>query len=276
MVRFDPPAGGAPDVSASPDGAQSGVGASAAVVPEAYALSGGTQPGELLAILPTDSSYPIATLKGVPIGSFFLRVHSVVAGQLNGTSNEFMLHNTTTVTPSAPANLLGLADGSALTLAWRNTFTGGIPTNSLLRVTGAANLALPLGPSETFSFPAVPPGTYTFAVINANGGGQSPSSSPVTLTFPASCSGPPQSPEDFLLYVNNRILGAIWELPKNGPAPNGYVLDVASPIFTGRVPIRGTDLRNIPVPPGSYTMRVIATSSCGESAPTATQTVVVQ
>jgi hypothetical protein len=242
--------------------------------PTGFALAAGTQPGETLATIPTGSPYPIVRLENVPFGSFFVRAHSVLGSQVSGPSNEIALHVNTTVTPSAPANLLGAVDGSNLTLAWKNTFLGGIPTTSFLRVTGGASLTLPLETSETFSFPTVPPGTYTFEVLNGNAGGVSAASNAVTLSFPGPCS-PPQMPTDFLLYVNGRILGATWNLPENGPAPNGYLLHVASPLFTGSVPLRTTNIR-AQVVPGTYTVSVESISGCGSSAPTPTQTVVVQ
>jgi hypothetical protein len=134
-------------------------------------------------------------------------------------------------------------------------------------------VTIPLGATETFSFSPVPAGQYSFEVLSANAGGVSAASNQVTLTFPGPCS-PPQMPTDFLLYVEGRILGAIWDLPANGPAPNGYLLHVASPIFTGSVPLRTRNIR-AQVAPGSYTISVQATNACGSSAPTPDQTVVV-
>jgi hypothetical protein len=165
-------------------------------------------------------------------------------------------------------------DGSSLTLAWKNTFRGGIPTNSVLRVTGSASATVPLGQTETFSFSPVPPGTFTFEVLNGNAGGVSAASNAVTLTSPGICN-PPEMPEDFLLYVNGLVLGAVWDLARGGPAPNGYLLNVTSPVFTGSVPLSGRSIEAT-VPPGTYTASVQATATCGASAVTPVQTVVVQ
>jgi hypothetical protein len=82
-------------------------------------------------------------------------------------------------------------------------------------------------------------------------------------------------PENFLLYVQGRILGAIWELAANGPAPNGCLLHITNPVFTGDVPLRTTSI-SAPVVTGSYTASVEATSACGSSARTPVQTVVVR
>ena len=241
--------------------------------PNEYALAGGTQPGETLAFVTTGSAYPIYTFTAPP-GSFFIRMHSLLGTSQSGPSNEVLLHVNTTVTPSAPANLLGAVDGSNLTLAWKNTFLGGIATNTFLRVTGDASVTIPLGATETFTYSPVPAGQqYSFEVLNANAGGVSTASNKVTLAFPGACS-PPQMPTDFLLYVEGLILGAIWDLPANGAAPNGYLLHVTSPLFTGSVPIRTRNIR-AQVVPGTYTASVEATSACGASARTPEQTVVV-
>jgi hypothetical protein len=188
-----------------------------------------------------------------------------------------------------------MADGSSLTLAWKNTFTGGIPTNTILQVTGDANVTLPLGLIDTFSYPAVPAGTYTFAVLNGNSV-LGPLSNGITLTFPATCT-PPQTPENFLLYIPQTpasptstaapshtpqdirplagsLLGAIWDLPLIGAAPSGYRLDITSAIFTGSLPIAQRSI-SAPVPPGPYTMSVRATNACGVSPPSPPQTVTV-
>jgi hypothetical protein len=239
--------------------------------PNEYALAGGTEPGETLVFVPTGSPYPIFTFNAPP-GSFFIRMHASDGTRWSAPSNEVPLHVNTSVTPSAPVNLLGLVNGSAVTLAWTNTFDGGFPTFAQLEVN---NVTVPLGLTEGFSRIEVPFGTYDVSIRLANTEGPSPPSNRVTLTVPAPCSGPPDPVEDFLLHVNRSELGAIWALPARGPAPTGYVLDVRSPIFTGSVPLATTSIQ-ARVVPGVYTVSVQATNACGSSAPTPTQTVVVQ
>jgi hypothetical protein len=243
--------------------------------PDQYAITGGVLPGQTLAQIPTGSTYPIFEFTAPASGRYFLRAHAVTGSTLRSASNEIVLNLDPTTPPSPPENLLITVDGSNLTLAWNNTYLGGPPTNSILRVTGDANVTVPLGVTETFSFSGVPAGAYNFTVFNGNAGGVSADSNQVAGTFPGACSGPPRMPEDFLLHVRGRILGATWELPANGPAPNGYLLDVASPVFTGTVPLSGTSIE-APVPPGIYTASVRATTACaGPGMSTATQTVVV-
>jgi Bacterial Ig domain len=254
IVRFDPPSSAAP--------------------PDQYALAGGVLPGQTLASVPTGSQFPIFTFTAPP-GSFLIRVHPLFGSDQGGPSNEVPLHVNTTVPPSAPENLLITVNGSNLDLAWKNTFSGGIPTNVILDVTGSANVSIPLGPTESFSFAGAPSGTYNFTVRGVNAGGSSVSSNSVTGTFPGPCSGPPLTPENFLLYVDRLVLGAIWDLPSSGPAPTGYVLNVTSPVFNGPVTVRTTNVRAI-VGSGVYSVTVTPFDSCGSGMPTPLQTVIVQ
>jgi hypothetical protein len=228
-----------------------------------HAIDGGVVSGQTLATVPTNSPSGITTLDNVPNGSFFLRVRAIVGNESSGDSNEIPLHNTTAVAPSAPENLLIGVDGSNVNLTWNNTYLGGIPTNTFLRVTGDADVMVPLGPTETFSYAGVPAGTYNFTVFTGNASGLSATSNAVTATFPGTCT-PPEMPADFLAYVEGVILGAAWELPDNGPAPNGYLLHVTSPLFTGTVPVAQRSISG-QVPAGIYSLRVAATGPCGDS-----------
>ncbi len=242
-----------------------------------HLINGGVLPGQPLVTIPTNSPFGIHKIEGVPGGSFYISAQAIDANnQVSLVSNEVRLHNTTAIAPSAPTNLLGLADGPNLTLAWRNTLDGGLPTNTFLRVTGDANLTVPLGNTETFRYNGVAGGVFNVAVFNGNAGGTSADSNVVTLTFPATCSGPPGTPVDFLLYTPapGRI-GAVWDLPGSGTAPAFYRLLVTSALFTGAVDMQGRDL-DVAVPPGPYTIAALAVNSCGVSPPTAPQTVDVR
>lgn len=250
-ARFDPPAQGP--------------------APTQYELQGGILPGQTLATLLTGNPYPIVTFDA-PTGSFKIRFLPLVGTGRGATSNEIDLHTTTTVTPSAPENLLIAVNGSRLDLAWRNTFRGGIP-DVILDVTGDATVSLPLGPVETFSFTGVPSLNLNFSVRAVNAGGSSPNSNQVSGSFPGTCT-PPLTPENFLVYVNGLVLGAIWDLPPAGTAPTGYTLDVASAVYTGTVKVpRLTNVR-ANVTSGTYSLRVKADhDECGSSGYTPWQTV---
>jgi hypothetical protein len=238
--------------------------------PTGYVLKGGLVPGQALAALATGHTAPIFTFVA-PSGSFFIRMHTLTAAGESGPSNEVVLHVGVPVPPSAPVGLTGLVNGSALALAWKNTFSGGPPTNILLDVTGPLSLSLPLRLSESFAFPAVPPGTYTFSVRATNAGGASVASNAVTLAFPAACLGPPLTPENFLAYRIGNAVFVVWDPPANGPAPTQYVLNVSGSV-TGSFP---TTLRRLSgtVGRGSYGLSVRTSNACGSSSATPEQVV---
>ncbi|MBP7778253.1 MAG: M36 family metallopeptidase [Acidobacteria bacterium] len=243
------------------------------LTPTGYLLEGGVSPGSVLASLPLGAT-PMVTF-GVPTGSFFVRIHTLAGGQRSGASNEVPLHVNVPVAPSAPANLLGAVSGSALTLAWTNTFGGGAPTGIVLDVSGALSASLPLGPVDSFAFDGVPPGTYTFRMRATNAAGGSAPSSPVTLTFPGGCSGVPLAPARFRALKSGGVLLLSWDLPGAGPAPAGFVLGVTSAVYTGSLPLGGARAFSTPAPPGTYTFTLRGVNACGTGAATAPQAVTI-
>ncbi|MEZ5293228.1 MAG: Ig-like domain-containing protein [Vicinamibacterales bacterium] len=250
-VRWTPPASGLP--------------------PTGYLLEGGVQPGVPLATIPTGSTTPIFVLN-VPTGSFYVRMKTVSNGAISAASNEIRIHVNVPVAPSAPASLTGMANGQAVALAWRNTFAGGAPQNVILDVSGTLSGSINLGNVESFAFPSIPAGAYTFSVRAANAGGVSPSSNAVSLSFPNTCAAP-QAPQNFLAYKTGNVLHLLWDPPAAGNAPTHFQLNVSGAINVSvPLPTRGI---TAPVPPGSYTFSVAAVNACGTSPATPTQTVVI-
>jgi hypothetical protein len=240
-------------------------------VPTGYILEGGVNPGSVMASLPTGSTAPIYAIV-TPTGSFYLRIYTqTAAGRSAAPSNEILVHVNLPVAPSAPTNLLGMVNGSALALAWRNTSPGSVPTNVLLDVSGALSATLPLGAAESFQFPTVPNGTYTFSLRSQNAAGVSTSSNSVTLTFPGACSGAPEIPTNFLATKSGSTIFVQWDLPASGAAPTTYVLDVTG-AFVGSFPLGGRAISGA-VGPGTYNLSVRAANACGSGPSTAVQTV---
>ena len=239
--------------------------------PTGFQIEGGQVPGQVLGALPLGAAPSVSI--ALPTGSFYLRVRTMGAGTTSGASNEVLTHVAVPVAPSPPANLLGLVVGNTLNLVWTNTFGGGAPTNVILDVTGAVTGSAPVGPVETFGVAGVPPGTYTITARATNAAGSSAASNPVTLTFPAACSGAPQTVANFVAYKSGVTLFLAWDTAASGPAPTGYVINVTG-AFVGAVP---TGLRAIsaPVPAGTYNFSVVATNACGSSSPTSVQTVTI-
>lgn len=240
--------------------------------PTGYMLKGGVQPNQVLAAFPTGSAAPIFTFNA-PTGSFYIRMHSLAGTAESGPSNEVPLHVNVPVTPTAPAHLIGLVNGSNVTLAWKNTFGGGPPTNIILSVRGDMSAEIPVGLRESISFANVPQGTYTVRVRGAVTGSWGPSSAPITLRFPGACSGAPLPPSNVLAYRIGRTIHAIWDLPPAGPAPTSFRLDVTG-AFTGSFSTSGRALSGT-AGPGSYKVDLVSVNPCGVSAPAPSQPVTV-
>lgn len=240
--------------------------------PGGYRLEGGVTPGQVLVSIAIPTVAPTYTFVA-PTGQFLVRVRTVSGASTSGPSNEIPLVVNVAAAPSAPANLLGLVNGSSLTLAWRNTFGGGAPSSHFLDVSGSLSATLPLDAGNSFSFAGVPPGTYTVRLRAANAGGASAPSNPVTLTFPGPCSGAPLTPENFIAYKAGNQIFATWDPAASGPAPTGFVLSVSGS-FVGTFPLGGRSISGV-VGPGTYNLSVGATNPCGSSAPTAAQVVTV-
>jgi hypothetical protein len=239
--------------------------------PSGFQIEGGLGPGQVLAALHLG---PVPTLTlAMPTGSFYMRVRSLGSAGASTPSNEVLVHVNASLPPSVPANLLGLAVGSTLDLAWTNTFSGGVPTGLVLDVTGTLSGSLPLGVVDSLSFAGVPPGTYTMSLRAVNGTGSSPASNAVTLTFPHACSGVPQPVTNFVAYKTGTTLFLAWEPGTSGAAPTSYLVHVTG-AFVGSVPF-GQRTLSAAVPPGTYAFAIAARNACGSSSPTAIQAVTI-
>jgi hypothetical protein len=241
-------------------------------VPTGYLLEGGIYPGEVLASIPTGSLAPMFTFVA-PTGAFYARIHAVAGTLRSAPSNEIRIFVNVPTAPSAPAGLLGLVNGSSVTLSWVNTYAGGAPTSLLLNVTGAIATTLPLPVGEGLTFAGVPPGTYTLSVSAANASGVSAPSNTVTLTFPRACDGVPGVPTNFVSTKSGFTIFVSWGPPANGPAVAGYTVHVTG-TYVGGFPTTGRSLSGT-ASPGSYTLSVVATNACGAGTATPTQTVVI-
>jgi hypothetical protein len=237
-----------------------------------FLLEGGVSSGETLASIPTGSTAPIFTIEA-PDGAFYVRMRTLTAAGTSGPSNEIRVFIDVPQAPSAPTNLLATVSGSNLTLAWRNTNGGGVPTSMALDVTGSfvGSLSIPLG--DGASFDGVPAGTYTLALRAANSTGSSPASNSVTISFPSTCSGAPLPPANFVVVKTGTNLRLFWDPADSGPAPTDFVLTVTG-AFNGSVLLAARTI-SASVAPGSYNLSIQARNACGTSAATAVQTVVV-
>jgi len=240
--------------------------------PTDYVLEGGVNPGEALVSIPVGSTVTALDVTA-PNGMFYVRVYTLSDSSRSFASNEIVIFVNQPVAPSAPAYLLATVNGSSVSLAWRNTFTGGTPELLLLDITGTPGGTLPIRLGEVARFAGVPGGTYTLSLRAANSSGTSSASNPVTVTIPATCTGVPEPPAEFIVFKEDNTLFVRWESPLAGPAPVGYIVTVTGAfsvtITTVDRALSGT------VPPGTYNIDVRGDNACGAGTPTAVQSVVV-
>ena len=237
-----------------------------------YVLEGGVTPGQVLAALPTGGT-ATSFVFDAPTGAFYVRMHALTAAGRSPASNEIRIFVNVAQAPSAPAGLLGLANGSNLALSWKTTSAGGGPTSLVLDVSGALTTSVPVSLGETFSFAGVPAGTYMFAVRAVNSAGTSAASSPVTLAFPSACPGPPQAPTNLAVSRAGSQLSVSWDPPSAGPAVSSYVLKVAGALSL-ELPMSTRSISGT-VPPGTYHLSVLAVNPCGSGVETPAQSVTV-
>lgn len=237
----------------------------------AIQLEGGLARGQVLGIVNLPASPEVSL--SLPSGQLFLRVRAVAGGVLSDPSDEVVALVNVPAPPSAPSSLLGLVNGTSLTLAWTNDYSRGAPTSLSLDVTGSVNGTLSLALTDSLNFAGVPSGTYTIALRAQNAAGASAASNSVTVTLPGPCSGVPETPSSVSAYRLGSTVFVSWEPGTSGPAPTAYELRVSG-AFVGALT---TSLRAISgaVGSGSYTLSVAAVNPCGVSSASAPQTVVV-
>lgn len=242
--------------------------------PTAYVLEGGLQPGEVLASIPGGGPMSVPSFTfSAPTGAYYVRMHAVAGTAWSPPSNEIRLFVNVPAPPAAPTNLLGLANGPALALSWTNPPGGPAATALWLNVTGALTTTLPLPAAETFTYPDVPPGTYTFSVSASNAGGMSAPSNTVTLSFPSPCTGVPGAPTNLQVWTTGRTILLTWGAPVTGAAVTGYTVQVSG-AYVGTFATPSRALSGVAAS-GSYTLSVVATNPCGASPATPAQSVVM-
>lgn len=240
--------------------------------PTDFLLEGGVVPGQVLASIPLGSTAPAFTFTA-PSGSFYVRVHAISGAFRSAASNEIRIHVNARVAPWPPQNPVALVNGSSLTLAWTNSYGGGEPERLWLGVGGAYYGGWYMPVTDHLTFDGVPPGTYSLALWAQNAAGNSLRSKVLTVTLPGPCTGPPDMPADVSAYRVGRTVFVTWAPGAIGAAPTSYVLNVTGSyvggLATSERSLTGT------VPPGSYSVSVVAVNPCGPSPGTAPQTVVV-
>jgi DNA-binding beta-propeller fold protein YncE len=139
--------------------------------------------GAITASLPLPVSETFS-FTGVPPGTYTFTVRAVNAAGASAASSPVTLAFPSTCPgpPQAPTNFAVIRQGAQLTASWDPPTAGPAVASYVLRVTGAASLALPMSTRSISG--VVSPGTYTLAVqaVNTCGGGAD--TAPQTVTVP--------------------------------------------------------------------------------------------
>jgi hypothetical protein len=242
------------------------------IPPTAYELEGGLNPGEVLASVSTGGIAPVFSFSA-PSGAFYVRLHALAGSVRSEASNEIRIVVNMPEPPSAPANLLGVVNGSDIALSWTNTFAGGAPSALWLHVSGTITATLPLPMGDMFTAANVPSGTYTLRVSASNASGASSPSNAVTLHFPEPCTGVPLAPTNLQTWTVGTVVFVAWSPPASGPAVTGYTVGVGG-AHTGSFATAARTLSGAAVP-GTYVLSLTGNNACGTGPATPPQTVIV-
>jgi hypothetical protein len=169
--------------------------------------------------------------------------------------------------PTAPSNLSVTVNGLFVTLSWSPS--GNSPTQYILQAgfaPGQTAITVPIDASQTTFSASAAPGTYYARVVAVNADGTSAPSNEITVVLAGGGCSVPSPPLNLRAIIRGTEAFVFWARPAVGNVSN-YVLQAGTApgqTFTQFV-TTGTTL-NANVPNGTYFLRVIATSPCGNSA----------
>lgn len=170
-----------------------------------------------------------------------------------------------------PTDLVATAiAGNTVTLAWMPPAVGVMPSGYVIEGGLAPGQVLGQvvtgGTGSAFTFSA-PTGAFfvrVHALTPLPGGRSGPSNEiRILVNVPA----PPSPPRDLLGLVNGSSIALSWANTFAGGAPTGVSLVASGPV-TATLPLGLTETFQFAgVPPGTYTLSVVATNATGQSAP---------
>lgn len=225
-------------------------------------VPGGADIGQFPVGLRTSVSAPVAD------NTYYIRVAARVDGMLLA-SNTVAVYIGAAVAPSMPTSAAVTVAGNVATITWQPPVsTGGTPISGYVIEAGASpgatTLALATGVVTSYVTPPIPAGSYFVRVRARNLSGLGPPSADLHVAVGVS---PPSAP----VLTGSGSAGAVslhWSPPTYGAAVSGYR------IFAGTQPgvadVAVLDLAAASagfsaggVPPGTYYVRVAATSAVG-------------
>lgn len=166
--------------------------------------------------------------------------------------------------PGTPAALTSVVTGSTVRLSWLPT---GATASSYQLLVGSVPGAVDLGvfPTAAAALVAdhVARGVYYVRVVAVNAHGASPPSPDIAVVVGDGLPGVPVG----LMAAAGQTgdVRVLWQPPRSGPSPAGYVLLVgtAADHPTTRIPVAQPNLAAQGVPPGTYFVRAVAVNGAG-------------
>jgi hypothetical protein len=167
--------------------------------------------------------------------------------------------------PTAPTNLTAAVSGLSVTFSWGASANS--PTQYILQAGGAPGQTFaqfPISGNTTTFGGSASAGTYYVRVVAVNADGTSAPSNEVTVVLTSGCLAP-SAPLNLRAIIRGTEAFIFWRQPLSG-TPNGYSLQVGgAPGQTFQQYPTGATTLNATVGSGSYYLRVVASSPCGNS-----------
>jgi hypothetical protein len=243
--------------------------AAASGAPTGYALAVGSTPGA--ANVFSGPVGPVMSVSApVPAGTYYIRVHAQNAAGTGPASSEVVASVGAGAgqVPGAPQGLSASVAGSLVSLTWAPPATGGAVASYVVQAgtaPGAANLFNGAVGAATATSGALGAGTYYVRVLGQNAAGLGPASSEVAVTV-GGCTAP--AAPMLSGSRSGNVISIGWTMPAGGPV-TGFVVQAgptsgSSALFNGAV--GAVTAVSAPVGPGTYFIRVLATSACGTGA----------
>lgn len=143
-----------------------------------------TPGGPAIASLPIAANAESYNVPNVPLGTYYVRLFAQNLGGSSPASNEVPVTITAPAAPNAPVLNTAQISGTAVTLTWTPSASGGTPTGYIVSASlapaGAAIGSVPTS-SPTLTVASVPLGTYYVTVHATNAVGTSPASNEITV-----------------------------------------------------------------------------------------------
>ncbi len=266
-VTFDVgPPGAPPALAASAIGSRVALrwGSAPGLVPAThYLLYVGTQPNTANIA----SAYPVGNQLSVtgdlPRGRYYVRVQAANRFGAGPLSSEVVVDVGPMEAPGSPQGLDQTWHGSVLTLAWNRVPNATSYVVEAGSRPGAADLARVVAATNGLVV-NVPPGTFYVRVRAVNAAGVSAPSREIIVRGP----GAPMPPANLSFTQSSTSVTLSWSPPASGPEPAGYVIEAGSQPGLADLAVLRVSAQtsySAVAPPGTYYLRVRATSAGGRS-----------